>query len=101
MICMDDRGEGGLDGARCVVRGAFHGLVDLGGAFPDAERAARDRDQVAPGDVLAHHTEPRRDQPNDPGQHQQQADAHEHRHERALAPRELAHRKPGSVCPCA
>ena len=86
----DDRGKGGLHDAGRVVFGAFHGLVDLGGALPDQEQAAQDQDQVAPGDLHAEHAEQRRHQSDDPGQHQQQADAHEHRHEKPEAPRKLA-----------
>ena len=64
--------------------------MDLLHAFPEQEQAAGDQDHVPAGDRFAKDREQRRGQPDDPGQHQQQPDAHEHRHEQSDAARAVA-----------
>ena len=61
--------------------------MDFTGALPDQEQPAPDQDKVAARDFLLEQGEQRLDQPDDPGQHQQQSYAHEHGHEKAYPAR--------------
>ena len=69
---------------------ALHEAVDLPRCLPDEEGAAREQDDVAAGDLLAQHGEHGRREAHQPGEREQQADAHEHGEPEADAPRELA-----------
>ncbi len=54
--------------------------------------AARDQDQIAAGNLLTEDGEKRLDQPADPGEQEQEPDAHEHGEGEADPSRELAAR---------
>ena len=61
-------------------------LVDLVGCLPEQEQAADQEDQIAARDAMLAEAEQRRRQPHDPGDREQQADAHQHRHEQPRCP---------------
>ena len=67
----------------------FHLLMDLLGALPEQKETARDQDDVPPGNGHGKDGEEGRGGADDPGQHQQQGNAHEHGEEQAQAPRHL------------
>ena len=83
----DDRAERRRDPARAMALFAFELFVDLDGGFVEQEEAAADQDEVAAGDVAAEHGEQRLGEAHDPGDGEQQQDAHAHGGEQPGAPR--------------
>ena len=62
-------------------------MVDLLGRLPDQEQAARDQDQVAPGEAVAEGREERLGQLHDERDRAEQAEAQDQREADADAPR--------------
>ena len=64
---------------RAVGLFAFELVVDLDGRLPEQEQAAADEDEVAAREAVVEDGEERLGEAHDPGERQQQQDAHAHR----------------------
>ena len=68
---------------------AFELVVNLDGRLPQQEQAAADEDEIAAREAVIERGEERLGEPHDPGEREEQQDAHAHRAAEAERPRAL------------
>ena len=97
MICTMTAPNDGAARAELVSFVALEPLVNLERRLGEQEQAAADQDQVASRDPAAEHREQRRGQADDPGDREQQRDAHDHRGQQARCAARAAAGRAGSL----